>query len=93
MKFKPGDMVMVIYMKGTHYPPPFQPGTIATVEGTCPCAIAHCLPFYRIKTAIASCCAYEQILRKIDPEGRQMVEWDWRELLVKTPAQEDQVAP
>lgn len=91
MNFQPGDKVVVIAVQGAHYPADAVPGTIATIEHLCGCAVSLLtgVNHWRITVATRSVCAPEPVLRKIDSEDRQVVKWDivpWQPAHVRTPA-------
>jgi hypothetical protein len=84
--FKPGDAVIVIAVPGIRYPEACLPGTMSTVVRECSCRCAFrgmtSIPFYVLAVGV---CALEVVLKKIDPDGRQLVDWDWRELTKENP--------
>lgn len=94
MSFKSGDMVVIVRVEGAHYPRDAQPGTIGTVQAQCTCvvgALAHLVgqTFYSVALPATTLCINGKVLRKIDPDGRQVGSWDecpWQPEREKAPA-------
>lgn len=94
MKFRTGDMVIVIKIEGVAYPPAAPPGTICSIERACSCPISNFAwiltgnEFYSLilPSGSSNICMSSSVLRKIDEEGRQVVDWDWTELTTKREA-------
>jgi hypothetical protein len=78
MSFKPGDAVIVISVPGVIYPHDAVPGTIATIVRCCECLCSRSSrsPYYEIQVPARTLCAVELVLKKIDPDGRQLTRWE-----------------
>jgi hypothetical protein len=78
VSFKPGDAVIIISHPKAIYPADAMPGTVATIIRQCDCPLASLgpYPYWEIKIPTRACCAVEIVLKKIDPEGRQLTRWE-----------------
>jgi hypothetical protein len=87
MNFKAGDAVIIVSHPLARYPADAPPGTVATIIRRCECGLAMLsrFPYWEIQIPSRSLCAVELVLKKIDPDGRQVIRWDWRELLTDQP--------
>jgi hypothetical protein len=87
VNFKPGDAVIIIAHPLARYPADALPGTVATIIKGCDCPLAMMsrYPYWEIQIPARCLCAVELVLKKIDPDGRQVIRWDWRELLSDQP--------
>jgi hypothetical protein len=90
MTFPPGSLVILTYCDplSEGYLLGLRVGDIGTVRRVGGCGIENCPNCAFAESALVQfpalprtwCCARHVHLRKIDGEGRQVVDWDWRSL-------------